>query len=92
MTDKDIEEVQQHMAKISVNNTGGTIDKLQEKQRAAVERHRAKGRDEAGAGQAYPSPPNSAALHPDLQELTFGGIGSNERFVIEVRQYRPDKC
>lgn len=82
MTDKDVEEVQQHMAKVTVNNTGGTIDRLQEKQRVAVERHRAKGREEATYGQAYPSPPNSASLHPDLQELSFGEIGSGQRYVL----------
>ena len=80
MTDKDIEEVQQHMAAVTVNNTGGTIDRLQEKQRAAVERHRARGtREGTSAEQAYPSPPNTGALHPDLHELTFGDIGATQR-------------
>lgn len=82
MTDKDVDEVQQHIAKVTIDNTGGTIDRLQEKQRAAVERHRAKGRDDPSVDQAYPSPPNSAALHPDLHELTFGEIGTSSRYIV----------
>ena len=53
------------------NNNTGEIDQLQERQRAAVERHRSRSTQE--------SPPNSAGLHPDLQELSFGDIGSPQR-------------
>lgn len=56
--------------KLTSNNTG-EIDQLQERQRAAVERHRSRSTQE--------SPPNSAGLHPDLQELSFGDIGSPQR-------------
>ena len=76
MTDQDVEEVQQQMAKANISDRG-ELSRLQQKQRAAVERH--KHRDRERAEESYPSPPNSAGLHPDLQELSFGDIGSSQR-------------
>ena len=76
MSDKDIEEVQEHMARANITDRG-ELGRLQQKQRAAVERY--KNRDRAE--DSYPSPPNSAGLHPDLQELSFGEIGSSQKSV-----------
>jgi LAS seventeen-binding protein 5 len=83
MTDKDVEEVQQHLAAAKIDG-GSELTKLQVKQRAAVERAVGRDKDRGGRGKdrsidAYPSPPNSAGLHPDLQELSFGEIGSSQR-------------
>ena len=75
MTDKDVEEMQQHMAAAKITDAG-ELERLQQKQRAAVEKYRNRGRVE----ESYPSPPNSAGLHPDLQELSFGEIGSSQKY------------
>ncbi|KAI5121154.1 hypothetical protein M0805_007152 [Coniferiporia weirii] len=71
MTNQDIEEMQQHMAAVNVQNSG-ELDRLQGKQRAAIERQISRNRDR---DHAPVSPPNSAGLHPDLQDLSFGGMG-----------------
>ena len=78
MTDQDLEEVQQHLANAKIDG-GSELSKLQQKQRDAVERRITKEKAKERDRDAYPSPPNSAGLHPDLQELSFGNIGSSQR-------------
>lgn len=77
MTADDVEVVQQHMERVKVQHSG-ELDRLQEKQRAAVERevNRSKDRER----DQYPSPPNSAGVHPDLHDLSFGELGSRQGY------------
>lgn len=75
MTQDDVDEIQQHMATVKINNTGGELERLQEKQRAAIERQISRGKDPER--DLYASPPSSAGVHPDLQELSFGELGSS---------------
>ena len=58
----------------AIDITGPEVSRLQEKQRAAVERsrNRTKGRDD----DPYPS---TAEVHPDLQDLRFGSLGTDQR-------------
>lgn len=75
MTQDDVDEIQQHMATVKINNTGGELERLQEKQRAAIERQISRGKDPER--DQYALPPSSAGVHPDLQELSFGELGSS---------------
>lgn len=79
MTEQDVQEVQQHMAAVKINNSG-ELNRLQEKQRAAVSReiNRSRGRERESDHDPGASPPSSAGLHPDLQLLSFGELGSNQ--------------
>ena len=77
MTEDDVNEIQRHMAAVKVNNTGGELERLQEKQRVAIEREISRGKDRER--DQYMSPPNSAVLHPDLEDLSFGELGSRQR-------------
>lgn len=79
MTEQDVEEMNHHMATVKINDTG-ELNRLQEKQRAAVARqvNRTRDREREPSYDAYESPPNSAGLHPDLQELSFGELGSTQ--------------
>jgi len=74
-TADDVEEARLQMAAVKVNNTG-ELDRLQEKQRAAVERSINRNRERER--ETYASPPPSAGVHPDLQDLSFGTLGSNQ--------------
>lgn len=73
------------MAAVNIHHSG-ELDRLQERQRAAVERSISRkseyGRELAAGANAYPSPPSSAAIHPDLQDLTFGRLGDSHRYVV----------
>lgn len=73
VTEEDVEDAQRQLAAVKINYTG-EVDKLQVKQRAALEREisRIKSRDNS-----YSSPPNSAGLHPDLQDLNFNELGNS---------------
>ena len=77
MTEQDVEEMNRHMAAAKITDAG-EVSRLQEKQRVAVARQaqRERERERERRRDSYESPPNSAGLHPDLQDLSFGGIGS----------------
>jgi LAS seventeen-binding protein 5 len=75
VTEKDVEEVQQGL--VAIQLTGSEVQKLQEKQRAAVQRAvRQRPRTED-------SPPGSP-IHPDLQDLSFGALGPEQRYADPV--------
>ena len=76
MTEEEAAQLEQHMAAVKINNTGGEVEKLQVKQRAAVEREISRGKERER--DYYPTPPSSANVHPDLQDLTFGELGSSQ--------------
>jgi len=72
VTEKDVKEVQQGLEAVQIS--GSEVQKLQEKQRAAVlraVRQRPRTEDDA------PSP--SSPVHPDLQDLSFGELGPEDR-------------
>ncbi|KAI0275053.1 hypothetical protein BC834DRAFT_27905 [Gloeopeniophorella convolvens] len=70
VSEQDVEEVQQGLA--AANITGSEVQKLQEKQRAAVQRAvRQRSRTEDD----LPRSP----IHPDLQDLSFGTLGTEQR-------------
>ena len=71
MTEKDVEEVQQGLEAIQI--AGSEEQKLQEKQRAAVQRAvRQRPRTEDS--------PSGSPIHPDLQDLSFGALGPEQRY------------
>lgn len=65
----------------AVNITGSELSKLQEKQRAAVERSkiRAKDRDRERTDN-FATPSGTSRVHPDLQDLSFGSLGFDQRY------------
>ncbi|KAL5494963.1 hypothetical protein ACEPAI_425 [Sanghuangporus weigelae] len=75
MTDQDVEEMQQHMETVKIQGPG-EVNRLQEEQRAAITRQVERNRERQRNRSTYESPPSSAGLHPDLQDLSFGGINS----------------
>ncbi|EJD03661.1 uncharacterized protein FOMMEDRAFT_82732 [Fomitiporia mediterranea MF3/22] len=84
MTEQDVEEMQQHMAAAKITDAG-ELSKLQDKQRAAIARQVNRDRERERSGAAYESPPSSAGLHPDLQELSFGGIDTHADLPPPIR-------
>ena len=74
-TEQDVEVVQQGLE--ALQTTGSEVQRLQEKQRAAVQRVvRQRPRSEDGA----PESP----IHPDLQDLSFGELGPEQRYASPV--------
>jgi hypothetical protein len=70
VTQKDVEEVQQGLEAVHI--AGSEVQRLQEKQRAAVQRavrERPRAEDDA-----LESP-----IHPDLHDLSFGELGPEQR-------------
>ena len=70
VTEKDVEDVQQGLEAVKI--AGSEVQRLQEKQRAAVQRA-VRERPLAG-DDALGSP-----IHPDLQDLSFGELGPEQR-------------
>ena len=70
MTEKDVEEVQQGLGAVQI--AGSEVQNLQEKQRAAVQR---------AVRQRYRTEdsPSGSPIHPDLQDLSFGALGLEQR-------------
>jgi len=68
--------VQAGLAAANLSHTEGEVTKLQERQRAAVSRaiksgnHRGKDRQDSE---------DDSHLHPDLQDLSFGALGGEQR-------------
>lgn len=73
MTEKDVAEVQEGLAAANINDS--EVQKLQEKQRAAVQRAMKRGRDKDPEADEALAP----HLHPDLQDLSFGTLGADQR-------------
>lgn len=75
MTEQDVEDVQQGLE--AVNIAGSEVQKLQEKQRAAVQRAV---REHPRAEDDSPRSP----IHPDLHDLSFGELGPEQRYAGSV--------
>jgi hypothetical protein len=75
VTEKDVEDVQQGLEAAHI--TGSEVQRLQEKQRAAVQRAV---RERPRAEDDSPRSP----IHPDLQDLSFGELGAEQRYASSV--------
>jgi len=70
VTEQDVEEVQHGLEAVQI--AGSEVQRLQEKQRAAVQRAvRQRPRAEDGT--------SGSPIHPDLQDLSFGSLGPEHR-------------
>ena len=85
VSEQDVEDVQNNLAAVKINDS--ELGKLQEKQRAAVQRSigRASGQNgkerarvEEGDG-FYTNSRQGGAVHPDLQDLSFGPLGAERK-------------
>ena len=74
MTEKDVEDVQQGLEAVHI--AGSEVQRLQEKQRAAVQRAV---RERPQGDEALGSP-----IHPDLHDLSFGELGAEQRYAGPV--------
>jgi hypothetical protein len=74
VTEKDVEDVQQGLEAAHI--AGSEVQRLQEKQRAAVQRAV---RERPRVDDSPRSP-----IHPDLQDLSFGELGAEQRYVGSV--------
>lgn len=79
-------DVQTHLAAVKIQ--GSELGKLQEKQRAAVQRSIGRngqllnGKERAPNDSDEEYPRRRSSVHPDLQDLNFGGpLGSDQRYV-----------
>ena len=71
VTEQDVEEVQHGLEAVQI--AGSEVQRLQEKQRAAVQRAvRQRPRAEDGT--------SGSPIHPDLQDLSFGSLGPEHRY------------
>ncbi|THH23084.1 hypothetical protein EUX98_g8090 [Antrodiella citrinella] len=69
VTEQDVEDVQEGLAKAHIHDS--ELGKLQQKQRAAVQRSISRG--------TLPYAHDDSHLHPDLQDLSFGPLGAEQR-------------
>lgn len=82
VTEQDIQDVQEGLAAANIQDS--ELSKLQEKQRAAVQR--SLGRASGGKARATYEDDDeftqrrssSSYVHPDLQELSFGNLGEQK--------------
>ncbi|KIP10112.1 hypothetical protein PHLGIDRAFT_125773 [Phlebiopsis gigantea 11061_1 CR5-6] len=80
VSEKDVEDVQTNLAAVKIQDS--ELGKLQEKQRAAVKRSLGRASGQSGKARAddadefYTSGRQSGAVHPDLQDLSFGSLGA----------------
>lgn len=84
VTEEDIKDVQESLAAAKIHDS--EIGKLQEKQRAAVQRSIGRtagqnGKEIAAENDPYQTSPSSH-VHPDLQELSFGSLGAEQKCVF----------
>ncbi|KAI0322186.1 hypothetical protein OF83DRAFT_20841 [Amylostereum chailletii] len=79
VTEQDVDDVSKGLAAAQIDDSD--VQRLQDKQRAAVKRAAGRrqplidGGDDGGGGATVPS-----HLHPDLQDLSFGTLGSEQRY------------
>ena len=92
-SEAQVKEIQEGLAAAKIST--GELGKLQDKQRAAI--HRSIGRSSTsdmspGSGDESPTSPSSPTyVHPDLQDLQFGALGSEQRYIsFDGVQYPSD--
>ena len=83
VSEKDVEDVQTHLAAVKISDS--ELGKLQEKQRAAVQRSIGRASGKAPARTADDEDGDRGGdggyVHPDLQDLNFGSLGAGARYV-----------
>lgn len=85
MSEQDVADVQTHLAAVKIHDS--ELGRLQEKQRAAVQRSigRASGQNGKSRAEedddAYDDIRQPRSVHPDLQDLSFGPLGSERSYV-----------
>ena len=82
-----MEDVQHNLAAVKIQDS--ELGKLQDKQRAAVQRsigrsgHNGKERARVEDGDDfYSNGRQSSDVHPDLQDLSFGSLGAEKKWVL----------
>ncbi|EJF66817.1 seryl-tRNA synthetase [Dichomitus squalens LYAD-421 SS1] len=80
-TEAQVKEIQEGLAAAKLST--GELAKLQDKQRAAINRSIGRSGTSSmgpGSGDESPTSPSSPSyVHPDLQDLQFGALGSEQR-------------
>lgn len=82
-TEQQVKEIQEGLAAAKLSTT--ELGKLQDRQRAAIERSIGRsgstnyGYTSPGSGETSPTSPTY--VHPDLQDLQFGALGSDQKYV-----------
>ncbi|EKM61364.1 uncharacterized protein PHACADRAFT_168806 [Phanerochaete carnosa HHB-10118-sp] len=78
VSEKDVTDVQNNLAAVKIQDS--ELEKLQEKQRAAVQRSIRRTYSQSGKGKADDNDPYSRGrnVHPDLQDLSFGALGAEK--------------
>jgi len=79
VTQEDVENVQKGLAAAKIDDS--ELTKLQEKQRAAVDRVVRGGSIRGGRGER---------VHPDLEDLNFGELGEDKRCSNRSLAFSPD--
>lgn len=80
-TEEQVKELQESLAAAKLSTT--ELGKLQDRQRAAIERSVGRsgstnyGYTSPGSGETSPTSP----VHPDLQDLQFEALGSDQKYV-----------
>ncbi|PSS29581.1 hypothetical protein PHLCEN_2v2729 [Hermanssonia centrifuga] len=82
LSEKDVTEVQNNLAAVHIQDS--ELGKLQEKQRAAVQRSLGRVSGQRGKERAYAEDgseqhANGRPMYPDLQDLSFGSLGTEQR-------------
>ncbi|THH00672.1 hypothetical protein EW026_g1887 [Hermanssonia centrifuga] len=81
LSEKDVTEVQNNLAAVHIQDS--ELGKLQEKQRAAVQRSLGRVSGQRGKERAYAEDgsdqhANGRPMYPDLQDLSFGSLGTEQ--------------
>ncbi|KAI0361468.1 seryl-tRNA synthetase [Trametes cingulata] len=80
-SEQQVKEIQEGLAATKLSN--GELGKLQERQRAAIERSVGRAGSSSmrpDPGEESPTSPTSPTyVHPDLQDLEFGSLGAEQR-------------
>lgn len=78
VTEEDVESVQKALGNARIGGES-EVNKLQEKQRAAVRRAAGRrGEDLLGESTYSGSGAGGSSMHPDLQDLSFGSLGAEQ--------------
>jgi hypothetical protein len=87
-TDDVSSEMQTGLAATHIS-VEGELNKLQDKQRAAIERAKRGGGNDRGKGDIEAE---GGHLHPDLQDLSFGPLGSEQKYVFSPSRFNLTLC
>ena len=86
VSEQDVEHVQNSLAAVKIQDS--ELGKLQEKQRAAVQRSIGRGKDRVSREDEEDS--RGRSVHPDLQDLSFGTLGNEQRYGTSISSHFED--